>query len=79
MEMPSLEHARKRFRVGTILGIGLRMVAVTIGKRQCRHWNEYSTLFSGAVFMAASYEMSLNCGSSLVVLRLHAEVFDSWA
>jgi len=34
METLSLGHARKRFRAETILDIGLKMVAIMIGKGQ---------------------------------------------
>ena len=37
MEMPSLEHVKKLFRVETISDFGFRMVAVLIRKDQCRN------------------------------------------
>jgi len=37
MEMLSLEHVKRRFRAETILDIGFKMAAATIGKRQCHY------------------------------------------
>ena len=71
--MPNSELVRRRFREETISGIGYRMVLVAIGVLIMPMSEQSADFCSGAIFMATSYEMSLNR------LSLHsAESFNAY-